>query len=257
MSASRVGLTIVAVALLVGAPLRGQASIDAAVRRIGTGTLRLQFKARPGVCGSGRSMSFSSSDRGTRNGEWSSECEPGPVRVALDVTNGVPDALRFYVGGRWGVAGSATDLGAVPAAEAGTWFARLAEHGTGKVAREAITVSTLADSAMVWPVLLRIAKDEHRERELRKGAVFWLGQAAGDAVADLRGLADDESGDIEVRKSAVFALSQRPDGEGVAPLLSIARGRGDPRVRRQAIFWLGQSGDPRALAYFEDVLTKR
>jgi HEAT repeat protein len=134
---------------------------------------------------------------------------------------------------------------------------RLAETGVGKLAREAITVSTLADSSQVWPALLRIAKDRGRESELRKSAVFWVGQAAGDAVADLTGLADDESGDIDVRKSAVFALSQRPDGEGVAPLLAIARGRGDARVRRQAIFWLGQSGDARALAYFEDVLTKR
>jgi hypothetical protein len=26
-------------------------------------------------------------------------------------------------------------------------------------------------------------------------------------------------------------------------------------VRKQAMFWLGQTGDPRALAFFEDVLT--
>jgi len=27
-------------------------------------------------------------------------------------------------------------------------------------------------------------------------------------------------------------------------------------VRREAIFWLGQSKDPRALAFFEEVLTR-
>lgn len=257
MSAHRLGLILVAGALLAGAPLRAQESIASAVRRAGTGTIRLQFKAREGVCGSGQSMSFNSRNRTSRNGEWESECEPGPVRVALDVSNGTPTAIRFYVGGRWGSPGSATDVGAVPAADAGAWFMRLAESGIGKVAREAITVATLADSANVWPSLLRLAKDERRDRELRKSAVFWLGQAAGDAVADLRGLADDDTEDVEIRKAAVFALSQRPNGEGVQPLLSIARGTGDARVRRQAIFWLGQSGDPRALAYFEDVLTKR
>ena len=255
MSARGLGLVVVACAL-VGAPLRAQETVTQAVRRVGAGTVRLQFKARPGVCGSGQSMSWSSGDRARRNGEWESECEPGPVRVAMDLTNGAPTAIRFYVGGRWGTGGSATDVGTVAASDAGAWFVRLAERGTGKVAREAISVSTLADSSTVWPTLLRIAKDADRERELRKSAVFWLGQAASDATAALNGLAEDENGDVEVRKQAVFALSQRPNGEGVGPLLAIARGKLDPRIRRQAIFWLGQSGDARAVSYFEEVLAK-
>ncbi len=35
-----------------------------------------------------------------------------------------------------------------------------------------------------------------------------------------------------------------------------ARSHPDPEVRRKALFWLGQSGDPRALALFEELLTK-
>ena len=142
------------------------------------------------------------------------------------------------------------------AADAASYFARLAEHATGKVAREAIVVATLADSANVWPALLRIAKDDTREREVRKNAVFWLGQAASDAAAALNGLAEDGDEDMEVRKQAVFALSQRPANESVPALLKIARGKLDSRIRRTAIFWLGQSGDSRAVAYFEDVLTR-
>ncbi len=262
MMTRMMGLMMVA-GVCATAPLLAQDSFDTrretisqAVQRVGSGTLRLQFKARQGVCGSGQSMNFYSNDRSRRNGEWESECEPGPVRVAIDLRDGTPTSLRFYVGGRWGALGDATEVGSVAASDAGRWFVRLAESGSGKVAREAITVATLADSSTVWPALLRIAKDANRERELRKSAVFWLGQAASDATAALNGLVDDESGDIEVRKSAVFALSQRPNGDGVPSLLSIARGNADPRVRRQAIFWLGQSGDARALAYFEDVLMK-
>ena len=255
MNARTVGL-VFAAGMLAGAPLRAQESLTQAVRRVGTGTLRLQFKARQGVCGNGTSMSFMTVSRSRNKGEWESECEPGPVRVAMDVRDGRPTSVRYYVGGRWGAAGDATEIGAVAASDAGAWFARLAETGTGKVAREAVTVATLADSSTVWPTLLRIAKDSGRETELRKSAVFWIGQAASDAAAALNGLAEDEDGDIEVRKQAVFALSQRPNGEGVPVLLSIARGKLDARVRRQAIFWLGQSGDPRALSYFEEVLTK-
>ena len=256
MTTRAIGLMLVS-GVLACTPLRAQEnSVAQAVRRMQSGTLRFQFKARPGVCGSGQSMSFSSRNQSRHNGEWESECEPGPVRVAMDVSNGAPTAVRFYVGGRWGAAGDATEIGPVAASEAGSYFARLAETGTGKVAKEAVTVSTLADSSLVWPVLLRIAKDDRRERELRKSAVFWLGQAASDATAALNGLAEDENSDVEVRKQAVFALSQRPNGEGVPALLTIARGRLDPRIRRQAIFWLGQSGDPRAVSYFEDVLSR-
>ena len=238
-------------------PLHAQDSpLTQAARQVQNGTLRLQFRARPGVCGSGQSMSFNTHSPSRRNGEWESECEPGPVRIAMDVANGAPTALRFYVGGRWSPSSSATDVGAVSAAQAGVYFARLAETGSGKLAREAVTVSTLADSSTAWPVLLRIAKDDTRDRELRKSAVFWLGQAASDATAALNGLVEDEGGDVEVREQAVFALSQRPSGEGVPALLAIARGKLDPRIRRKAIFWLGQSGDPRAVSYFEDVLTR-
>ena len=235
-----------------------QESVTSVVKRAGTGTVRLAFKARPGVCGSGQSGSWSTGGRENRSkrGEWESECEGGPVRVALDVAGGAPTAVRFYVGGRWGSRGDATDAGTVAAADAAAYFAQLAERAAGKVAREALVVATLADSANVWPVLLRIAKDDKREREVRKNAVFWLGQAAGDAVAPLDGLANDNDEDIEVRKQAVFALSQRPKDEAVPALLKIARGKGDARVRKSAIFWLGQSGDARAVAYFEDVLAK-
>jgi hypothetical protein len=249
-------LGALAVSLLSGVQLTAQESVSQAVQRVHTGTLRLQFKARPGVCGSGRSMSFNTTDRGRRNGEWESECEPGPVRVALDLEDGVPVTLRYYVGGRWGAVNSGTNIGAVSAADAGAWFIRLAEQGTGRVAKEAVVVATLADSSTVWPTLLRIAKDSSRDRELRKSAVFWIGQAASDATASLAGLVDNETDDVEVRNAAVFALSQRPNGEGVPALLSIAQGKLDRRVRRQAIFWLGQSGDSRAIAYFEQVLTR-
>ncbi len=91
-----------------------------------------------------------------------------------------------------------------------------------------------------------------------KSAVFWLGQASGEAAtAGLTELVDEESGDLEVRKTAVFALSQRPAAEGVPALIEIARGSASPTLRKQAFFWLAQSEDPRALSLFEEVLSGR
>ena len=256
MIAARWGL-IVAAGVAIAAPAGAQETVSQAAKRVGTGTVRFQFKAHAGVCGNGQNMSFNTVHRDRRkNGEWESECESGPVRVAMDVAGGAPTAIRFYVGGRWGGRGDAVDAGTMGASDAASYFAKLAEEAAPKVAKEAIVVATLADSANVWPMLLRVAKDDRRERDVRKSAVFWLGQAAGESAAALNGLAEDGDEDIEVRKQAVFALSQRPKEEAVPALLKIVRGKGDARVRRTAIFWLGQSADPRAVAYFEDVLTK-
>ena len=137
MKTAAMGL-ILAAGVLTSMPLRAQESVSQAVRRVTNGTMRLQFKARAGVCGSGRSMSFSSNDRSPHNNEWQSECEPGPVRVAMDISGGTPTALRFYVSGRWGAAGDATDVGAVAASDAGAWFVKLAETASGKIAKDAI-----------------------------------------------------------------------------------------------------------------------
>jgi HEAT repeat protein len=55
----------------------------------------------------------------------------------------------------------------------------------------------------------------------------------------------------------VFALSQLPKDEGIPLLIRTARDNRNPAVRKQAMFWLGQSGNPRALAFFEEVLGPR
>jgi HEAT repeat protein len=88
-------------------------------------------------------------------------------------------------------------------------------------------------------------------------AVFWVGQAAANAAtAGLVEVVGDAAVNQDVREAAVFALSQRPHDEGVPALLATARTDKDAKIRRSAIFWLGQSDDPRALAYFEEVLAK-
>ena len=65
----------------------------------------------------------------------------------------------------------------------------------------------------------------------------------------------DNDPNTEVKKKAVFSLSQLPPSEGVPLLINVARTNANREVRKQAMFWLGQSRDPRALAFFEEVLT--
>lgn len=241
------------------------------VAQVKDGTVRMSYASRSDVCGNGAgnisthngtqrnsSSGGSTTITTTRHNEWEDECESGPVRVAIDVADGKPIALRAYVGGRWRPGTDVTDLGTVPAKDAVDYLLDDLARADGKVAGEAIFPATIADSVTVWPRLLNLAKDDSRTKDVRKQAIFWVSQAAGEkATEGLKDVVGDAATDQDVRLQAVFALSQRPKDEGVPALLDVAKGSKDPRIRKQAIFWLGQSGDPRAVAYFESVLLKK
>jgi hypothetical protein len=242
-----IGCTLALVAL--PASLSAQ-TLSQRIAALGDGNLRLSFAAREGVCGSSHGISV-----GEHSDEWVGDCERGPVRVSLHVRSGRLTEAHTYVGGRWRAPEvRTTDLGTLPAPSAASELLALAER-SGNDAGDLITAATLADSATVWPTLLRIARAGSVPVETRRQAVFWLGQAAGEAaVRELDSIVVDTSSDLEVRKQAVFALSQRPTEEAVPALIRVARTSPHPELRKTALFWLGQSEDPRALALFEEIL---
>ncbi|HKV62661.1 MAG TPA: HEAT repeat domain-containing protein [Candidatus Acidoferrum sp.] len=91
---------------------------------------------------------------------------------------------------------------------------------------------------------------------VRGQALFWLAQKAGKkAVGTITGAIENDP-DTDVKKKAVFALSQLPKDEGVPKLIEVAQTNHNAEVRKQAMFWLGQSNDPRALQFFEKILTQ-
>ena len=236
------------------APLAAQ-SLAQRVQGAGDGTVRLSFAAREGVCSRGPG-SITILDDDDADEEWESDCEGGPVRVSLRIQGGRVADSETYVGGRWRAGrGRVTDLGVVPPQEAADLLLALAPHVSDDDGGELVTAATLADSVVVWPQLLRMARDSGIREETRRQAVFWLGQAAGHAATrGLDSIARDSGGEIEIRKQAVFALSQRPAEEGVPILIRIARSNRHPELRKTALFWLGQSEDPRALTLFEEIL---
>jgi len=97
---------------------------------------------------------------------------------------------------------------------------------------------------------------EDTSGHVRGQALFWLAQKAGKKASSTITGAIDNDPDTEVKKKAVFALSQMPKEDGVPKLIQVAEKNRNPEVRKQAMFWLGQSNDPRALEFFEKVLTK-
>ncbi len=240
------------VILHVAGPLGAQ-SLSERIRSIPNGTVRLSFAAREGVCSwNGNRISI-----GHSNDEWQPECGPRLVRVALHLEDHKVRSVRPYVGGRWVPDTAAVDLGTVSSPEAGRYFLDLAQNegAATSEAEDLLLPAVLADSITVWPSLVKIARNSRASEELRGRAVFWLGQAAGDAAGlALDSIASDDNGNREVRKQAIFALSQRSTDEAVPALIRIARINDDPELRKTALFWLGQSEDPRALAVFEEIL---
>ena len=104
--------------------------------------------------------------------------------------------------------------------------------------------------------LVKVAESDP-DRELRKQALFWLGQRAGKRSLEVLGnVVEKTDDDTEVQKQAVFAISQRAKDEAIPLLIKIARTHPKPAVRKQAMFWLGQTGDERALEFFKEILAK-
>lgn len=114
---------------------------------------------------------------------------------------------------------------------------------------------SLHDHPRVVPALIDLARHDP-EKEVRRHAIFWLGQKAGAKVAGELRRAIDEDPDDDVKQHAVFAISQLPHERGVPLLIDLVRTHKNRNVREKALFWLAQTDDPRALELIEGILLK-
>lgn len=163
------------------------------------------------------------------------------------VASNQPESLRkqtvFWLGEARGASGFQT-------------LKQLAKTDTGNEVRSQITFAlSLNKEPGAVDEMIRMAKEDE-STHVRGQALFWLAQKAGKKASSTITDAIDNDPDTEVKKKAVFALSQMPKEEGVPKLIQVAETNKNREVRKQAMFWLGQSNDPRALEFFEKILTK-
>jgi HEAT repeat protein len=92
---------------------------------------------------------------------------------------------------------------------------------------------------------------------MRSEALKALGRKGGPKAVSALSTAIDNDPERDVRRNAVSALRSLPDGEGIPLLIQTAKSHRDVEMRRQAMSVLRQSKDPRATAFFEDVLRSR
>lgn len=246
-------------ALAFAGPVAAQ-SLDRRMASEPEGSVQFHFAARAGVCGNGRT--FMRADDNNWYSSYSGDgggrdvCADGPVRVVI--TRAGRDIIKIETfagpiapddrGGR--------DLGVTGAHDAATYLLGLATTLDGRPAREALTPAMLADSAVVTPQLLQLAKDQSRARDLRRSAISWLarrraesGGIGADAVERaLDQLVRDRTESESVRSQALSTISTLDRGEGIPVLIKFASDA-DNWLSRQAFSSLARSGDPRARAY--------
>jgi len=245
-----------ALALLVS--VAGSVSAQTLERRVSgapDGNVTFYFASRADVCGDGRTyiraddMWMGSFNDGVR----SMECERGPIRVLL--TRDGKDILRIATyGGPVAEEPGATNLGAVPAAEAAAWLLGIAGRIDGRPGREAIMPAALADSALVTRELLAIARNTDRSRELRRSALSWVvrrrgerGELTAEEVSrTLVAIARDEAEVRTVRDQALSSLSRLESQASLDALVSMTTGTSEAWLSRRAIEMMANSGDPRA-----------
>ncbi|HEX7018702.1 MAG TPA: HEAT repeat domain-containing protein [Gemmatimonadaceae bacterium] len=106
--------------------------------------------------------------------------------------------------------------------------------------------------ATAW--LLDVARDKTFDADLRKNAIFQLGQRRSTTMDMLQSLYTGAKGDDDVQKQVIFVYSQRSEPAAMDKLMDIAKHDPSVEMRKQALFWLGQKNDPRARQFLLDII---
>lgn len=115
-------------------------------------------------------------------------------------------------------------------------------------------VQSLANSKEPEAVdlLISIARTD-KDARVRAQAVGELARKPGPKIlTTLTGALEDP--DAAVQRRAVSSIQQLPDGQGIPLLIEVVKTTKSVELRKQAMSSLRNSQDPRALAFFEDVL---
>jgi HEAT repeat protein/PBS lyase HEAT-like repeat-containing protein len=120
---------------------------------------------------------------------------------------------------------------------------------------EIIAAISFHEHPTVVPLLIDLARHD-ASTKIRRDALFWLGQKAGEkAAAELRRAVDEDPNE-DVKEHAVFAISQLPKERSVPILIDLVKNHKSRAVRKRAMFWLAQTNDPKALDLIEEILTR-
>ncbi len=122
-----------------------------------------------------------------------------------------------------------------------------------RVRERAISSLSSSKEPDALDLLISIAKSDPNAR-MRQQAVSALARKPGPAAVSTISKVIESDPDLQVKRHAVSSLNQLPDGAGIPVLIQMVKTTQNAEIRKQAMNTLQNSRDPRAVAFFEDVL---
>ena len=172
------------------------------------------------------------------------------LRAYAERPGGVSDEVRAEI---------ITWLGQRPGAENAAFLRGLYAKLTDDDLKEKVIFSLSqqgGDENARW--LMDLALNEREPIEMRKKALFWVGQSGNSSVAGIAELVGlyDRIQNHEMKEQLIFVYSQRHEPEALDKLIDIVRHEQDKELRKKALFWVGQSHDPRAARLLEEIINQ-
>ena len=100
--------------------------------------------------------------------------------------------------------------------------------------------------------LIKLARTSPHE-DIRKDAVFWLGQIGGSEVVAFYDDLLQNSTDPEVQKQVLFGLHEIGGDESLRKLADVAKSNKNVDLRKDAIFWISQTDHQSAPGLIESI----
>ena len=262
----RIALRATALVALLAPALSAQSLADR-VNGASASAVQFTYSARPGVCGNGRTyiMTGNGSTYGNFSYNETTRTEPcvnGPVRVVIDRAGREIISVQTYVGATPSPA-VAQDVGRVSGQQAADYLLDIAARTEGRVGRDAIFASSLADSATTTDKLIAIARNQNLSRNTRNAALSYMSWSvpAGNAVpasaaTSMVSIARDEADNQQVRQQALSVLARLEHGAGIPALIDLSKQQGFTWLAKESIAALSRSGDPRARAFLRTAIQR-
>jgi hypothetical protein len=190
----------------------------------------------------------------------SPDCEIDAGGVPVHWLNDVPPAqsvalLDTFATG--GLAGATSAVRAIamhsdPAADAAL-DRYLAPSQPEPIRLRAVSLMGSTRGRRGFEALKNLIADDPNQR-VRERAITALASSREPEAADLLVATARDDRDQRVQRRAISALGSLPAGQGVAPLIDPVKTAKNAEIRKAAMSALGSTRDPRAVAFFEQVL---
>jgi HEAT repeat protein len=109
------------------------------------------------------------------------------------------------------------------------------------------------DTPLSYDFLFQAAQGNHSD-DVRKNAVFWLGNFKDQKSLDMLKRIFNKESSTELKKQVIFAFTLSDMEEAVEELIKMARQDNSEEVRKQAVFWLGQKASEKSIQALKGVV---